>query len=202
MSIDIESELDRLQREFRALPEQVELARASALRKTASWLRTRIKRQVARAHRIPQKSIADRFFVSRVPRGGDRVTLWIGTWHVDPFSVGRPVQTRTGVRVGRGHNYRGAFLAQIYTAREKVWIRLRSKHYDPDLYPTTHRSGDRGALSDPRYRYRFPVVRAAIDISDDVERFADKYQDEIDSEFIRKMRQELNYQTRVKGILR
>ncbi len=201
MSIDVGHELDRLQREFHALPEQVELARASALRKTAAWLRTRIKREVAKAHRVPQKSIADRFFISRVPRGGERVTLWIGTWNIDPFSVGTPAQTRTGVKVGR-RSYRGAFLARIYTAREKVWIRLRSKHYDPDRYPTMHRSGNRGALTDPRYKYRFPVVRAAIEISDDVERFAEKYQDEIDSEFVKKMRQELNYQTRVKGIFR
>ncbi len=200
--LDIEQEMDKLQREFHALPEQVDAAVASSLRKTGTWLKNRIKRDVAKKHRIPQKSIADRFYVSKVPYGGDQVRVWVGTWAIDPFSIGTPVQTATGVNVRRGHNYRGAFLAKIYSGREKVWIRLRSKHYSAELYPTTHRAGNRGALTDPSLKHRFPVVRAAIPIDDDVERIAELYESEIDAEFIKKFRQELNYQTRVKGILR
>ena len=52
-------------------------------------------------------------------------------------------------------------MAKIYTGTEKVWIRLHSPHYTPDLYPTKHRPGDRGLAG---YNGRFPVVRAAVPI--------------------------------------
>ena len=180
--------------------EQIEAARARALRKTGQRFSTAVKREVAKRERIPQKAIADRFFISRVAKGGDEVSIWIGTFNVDPFSIGKPSQTGAGVRVGR-RSYQGAFLATIYTAREKVWIRLRSPHYSPDLYPVKkqHHAGYRGNLSASQFS-RFPVVKAAIPIEETVKSVADKQEGEMGEEFLKIFKQELNYELFIKGM--
>lgn len=181
--------------------EQIEAARARALRKTGKRFSTAVKREVAKRERMPQKAIGDRFFISRVAKGGDEVTIWIGTFNVDPFSIGKPSQTGAGVRVGR-RSYQGAFLGTIYTAREKVWIRLRSKHYSPDLYPTKkqHHAGYRGSLSAGEFGHRFPVVKASVPIEETVKSVADKLEGEIGEEFVKIFKQELNYEIFIKGM--
>lgn len=93
-------------------------------------------------------------------------------------------------------SFPGAFLGKIYSGTEKVWIRLGSRHYSPDLYPTKYRPGDRGVSE---LRGRFPVVRAAVPIDgimqDLVDTLGDDYAKEFETIFVR----ELNYETQVKG---
>lgn len=180
--------------------EQIEAARVRALRKTATHIRTLVKREVAKKERMPQKAIGNRFFISRVAKGDDEISVWIGTQDVSPFAVGTPSQSATGVRVGR-RTYRGAFLGTIYTAREKVWIRLRSDHFSPDLYPTKkqHHSGYRGNLSASQFN-RFPVVKAAIPIESTVKSVVDRNDEAISTEFLKKFKQELTYEIFVKGM--
>jgi hypothetical protein len=79
-----------------------------------------------------------------------------------------------------------------------VWIRLRSKHYSPELYPTKRRPGDRG-LGDQGLRGRFPVVRAAVPIDEVLERVVDRDGDAISEEFLKVLTQELNYYTNIRG---
>ncbi|MBU1234873.1 MAG: phage tail protein [Proteobacteria bacterium] len=181
--------------------EQIEAARARALRKTGQRFSTAVKREVAKRERMPQKAIADRFFISRVANGDDEVTIWIGTFDVDPFSIGKPSQTASGVKVGR-RSYQGAFLGTIYTAREKVWIRLRSPHYSPELYPTRkqHHSGYRGDLSAGEFGHRFPVVKAAVPIDETVNGVAAQKEGEMGEEFLKIFKQELNYEIFIKGM--
>lgn len=180
--------------------EQIEAARVRALRKTAAHIRTLVKREVASKERMPQKALGNRFFISRLAKGDDEVSVWIGTQDVSPFAVGKPSQTATGVRVGK-RSYRGAFLATIYTPREKVWIRLRSPHFSDDLYPVKkqHHAGYRGNLSASQF-HRFPVVKAAIPIERTVESVVAKNEDEISTEFLKKFKQELTYEIFVKGM--
>lgn len=202
--------IDSIARELAALPQHVEAARVRALRKTQTWFKNRVKKQLAGKLRVPQKSIADRFYVSRVRPGDDEARVWIGGWHLDPISVGKPRQigNRTyrgkkarsmlgGVAVGNRSFYRGAFLASIYSASERIWIRLKSKWYSSSLYPTKYRPGDR--FDDPSLKHRFPVVRAAIPIDGELEKLWELNADEAESEFYKKFRQELNYELNVKG---
>lgn len=189
--------LDRITDVPYATEQQIGKAQTSALRKIRKRIETRIKQAAAKKLRIPQKAIADRFFSSRVEPGDEDVNVWVGTWAVSPFSIGTPKQTVTGVKSGRRF-YPGAFIASIYTAQEKVWIRLHSTHYSPELYPTKRRPGDRG-LGD--YRGRFPVVRAAVPIDGVISEVIEKEGEAIATEFEKIFSQELNYYANVQGQL-
>lgn len=187
---------------FNSTPSQVALARASALRKMRKRVETAIKREAAKELRMPQKALGGRFFSNSIKKGDSVLKVWIGTHPVSPFDLGgvKPygvVGKSGGVKAGR-RTYRGAFLASIYTSRPKVWIRLRSKHYTPELYPTRKRPGDRG-LSDESLRGRFPVIRAAVPIDEVMERVVERDGEDILADFERVFIQELNFYTNVKG---
>jgi hypothetical protein len=196
MSIDVDTAaVQQLSTMLGATEKQMVSARTRALRKMRKKIETRIKREVARAERIPQKSLGSRVFSGRLTDADDELKVWIGTWNVSPFSVGSPRQTTRGVRAGR-RSYPGAFLAQVYSPETQVWIRLHSKYYAPELYPTNYRPGDRGVGSN---RGRFPVVRAAIPIDGAVERILASSEAFFAAEFEKLYGQELNYELNVRG---
>ncbi|MBU1567438.1 MAG: hypothetical protein KJ630_17665 [Proteobacteria bacterium] len=180
---------------------QIEAARMSTLRKMRRLVEARVKRYAAKELRIPQRGIEHRFFAETLKPGDEELRLWIGTWNISPFSIGTPtaygVPGKTGgVRVGRSRNYPGAFMARIYTARDKVWIRLGSKHYSDELYPTRYRPGDRGLTG---LRGRFPVVRAAVPIDYTIKAVLEKHESEFSGEFSKIFARELNYFVNIKG---
>lgn len=183
-----------------ATDDQINAARASALRKMNKKVETVFKREAAKRLRIPQRAIAGRFFSANVALGDEEMRVWIGTYSVTPFAIGAPraygVPGRSGgVRAGR-RVWPGAFMAKVYSGQEKVWIRLHSKHYSPELYPTSYRPGDRGAGDS---RGRFPVVRAAVPIDAVMRDVVEKYGDDFGNEFEVVFLRELNYQVNVKG---
>ena len=187
-------------RQFGSTEKQVDLARASALRKMRKRIETGVKRVAAKELRMPQRALGGRFFSNAIKKGDDVLKVWIGTYPVSPFDLGAvrlygiPGKTG-GVKAGR-RTYRGAFLASIYTAQEKVWIRLHSKHYSPELYPTNRLPGDRGLDGS---RGRFPVVRAAVPIDAVMEQVVEREGPSILAEFERVFIQELNYYTNIRG---
>ena len=179
---------------FGATDKQFNIVRVRSLRKMQKVIETSIKREASKELRIPQKAIADRFFTNKLNPGDDELTVWVGTWDVDPFSIGTPTQNTAGVRVGR-RSYPGAFLAPIYSSQEKVWIRLHSRHYSPALYPTKKRPGNRGGQQSGR----FPVVRAAVSIDGVVERVLSREGDSFAQQFETTFIRELNYEVNIKG---
>jgi hypothetical protein len=194
--------LDSVLARFASTPGQVDLAIASALRKMRKRIETSVKREAAKELRLPQKALGKRFFSESIRKGDKVLKVWIGTQPLSPFDVGsvRPygVPGKTGgVKAGR-RTYRGAFLASIYTGQQKAWIRLRSRHFSPELYPTRKRPGDRG-LGDAGLRGRFPVVRAAVPIDEVLKRVVDRDGDAIREEFLKVLTQELNFYTNVRG---
>ncbi|KJS00890.1 MAG: hypothetical protein VR65_10815 [Desulfobulbaceae bacterium BRH_c16a] len=192
--------LDHLAKMAGAADFQAEAARTSTLRKMRRRIETYIKRRAAKSLRIPQKALEGRFFSTSLEPGADTLRVWIGTWDISPYSIGSPAVygipgKSGGVRVGR-RLYPGAFLAKIYTTEEKVWIRLHSKHYSPELYPTRHRPGDRGWTE---HRGRFPVVRAAVPVDSVIRDVISQDGEILAREFEKVFMQELNYQVNVKG---
>ncbi len=201
LTFDVDTSVfDRVIGRIDATTGQIEQARTSALRKMRSRFETMVKKAAAKKLRMPQKAISDRFFSNRIEPGDDELRLWVGTWAVSPFSIGSVslygVPGKTGgVKAGR-RTYRGAFLASIYTGQEKVWIRLHSQHYAPELYPTQHRPGDNGLAG---MRGRFPVVRAAVPIDEVIAGVLEQEGDAMLAEFEKVFAQELNYYANVKG---
>lgn len=193
------SAMDALVGSLPATEEQKRKAGTSALRKFRKRFETRIKRAAAKRARIPMKGLGDRFFSNKIDEGDDELTLWIGAWNVSPFAIGTPTAYGVpgksgGVKAGR-RRWKGAFIHAIYTSEQKVWIRLSSKHYSPELYPTRHRPGDRGLARDGR----FPVVQAAIKIDAAIEEVLATEGPQLEEEFAKLYVQELNYYTVVKS---
>lgn len=191
------TDIERIPAVVHATDGQFERARLRTLRKIQKPIKRDIMQAAAQKLRIPQKAIADRFFSNALGDGDTELRVWIGAWPVEPFSIGTPRQTPTGVKSG-SRFYRGAWLGSVYTLEEKVWIRLRSPHFSSEMYPTRYRGGDR----DMARNHRFPVVRAAVPIDGviaevlktDGQQFADR--------FLRIFGQELNYEVNVKGVSR
>lgn len=191
-----ETIFDRLGEMVGATEDQISAARTSALRKMRSRTETHIKRRVAKTLGIPQRVLTGRFFSRALEAGDDTLKVWIGAWNVSPSAIGTPKiygkpGKSGGVRVGR-RSYPGAFVAKIYSNEAKIWIRLRSKHFDPALYPTAVASGGNGGGG------RFPVVQAAIPIEAVVKDVLDQDSPLIEADFEKLFINELNYQVNVK----
>lgn len=182
-----------------ATPAQVVRARSSALRKMRGRIQTKIKRQASKDLRVPQKVLGKRFYSDPVKRSDDQLKVWIGTQPISPFEVGTPQaygkpRKTGGVKAGR-RTYRGAFLASIYSAKEKVWIRAGSKHFSPELYPTRKRSGDRGGAGG-----RFPVIRAAVAIDEVLDKIVRGQEVAIMAEYQQVFLHDLNYFTNIRPV--
>lgn len=202
MSLNLNVDYDKARTEAQAsglvaMPRQLEFARARTLRKTGSFVRKQIRREAAKALKIPQKAISDRFFLSRVRPRDDEISLYIGTWNVDPRSLGTPVQTAAGVEIGR-RRYRGAFFAAVFSGTEKVWIRKASKYYSAALYPTRKRSSPRTGSMPAELRNRFPVIRAAVPIDSVMAKVIDRDEAEISARFRKVLQREINYEVNVR----
>ena len=191
---------DQIAGASQATEQQVTQAVTNSLRKLGKHIATIVKRETAKEARVPQKALGRRIYASPVNAGDSKMTVWVGTYAIEAVNVGTPTVYGVpgksgGVKVGR-MRYPGAFIAQIYTADKKVWIRKGSKHFSSDLYPTKRRGGSRlsAGLSG-----RFPVVRAAIPVDAIVERVFSENSAEFGGFFSKTFARELNFQVNVKG---
>ncbi|WP_028579433.1 hypothetical protein [Desulfogranum japonicum] len=191
--------LDKVAAAIEATEAQIKQARSATLRQLQTTIETGLKQRISKAERIPQRALGERLFFSSVGKDDGTMKVWVGTWDISPFAIGSPQQNAKGVTVA-GRKYPGAFLASIYSAQEKVWIRLHSPHYSPDLYPTSSRKGDRFDTQ-PELRGRFPVVRAAIPIATHVEEFFSEQEAFLADQFTVKFERNLNYFVKLQGKL-
>ena len=191
---------DQVEGATQATEQQVIQAVTNSLRKLSKHISTIVKRETAKKARVPQKALGRRIYASPVNQGDSKMTVWVGTYPIEAFNVGTPIGYGVpgksgGVKVGR-MRYPGAFIARIYTADKKVWIRKGSKHFSSDLYPTKKRGGSRLSTG---LSGRFPVVRAAILVDDIVELVFIKNSTEFESFFAKTFSRELNFQVNIKG---
>lgn len=186
--------LEEVSANFLAMPAQIETAKQRALRRTVSWIGNRSRREIGQALDVAatglRKRVTPRFFKHSAE-------VFFGLGPLPAHLSGKASQTQAGVSV-RGRQYPGAFVSSIYTAEEKVWIRLHSKHYDSDVYPYTPRKMN-GAIGSGQ-RGRFPVVLARIPMDTPAVRGIIKDQaDQALPRLKEVFAAELNYETNVKG---
>jgi hypothetical protein len=201
MTVD-HAALENIINSFDATEKQIEAAGKSALHKTGSWLKTRIKKGAAEKLNITQKSIGNRFWFQKMKPGSAELVLNIGTEPVLPFSVGNPSimgspAKSTGIKV-RSYNFPGAFIRQIYSKKKNVWIRLHSSHYTPELYPSGG-GESKGAGNFPGSEGRFPVVKVGIPIEAIVQEVVESLEDDLGNKYAEILARELNYQVNIKG---
>jgi len=134
--------LDAVLAEFRALPKQVDRAEKRAVRKATRFLAAEVRRELAKAHGIPQKVLRQRKRIALKPNRGQ---VWVGTLPIAASHLGTPRQTRSGARVGR-RRYDKAFVA-----------RMRSGHVG------VFRRKGKSRLPIEEVREPLPLARAAAD---------------------------------------
>lgn len=170
-----------------ATEKQVIKARKKALSVTEKEFTTRLVRHVSKEAKIPQSGLAGRLFTNNEEDG--ELRIWIGANAIAPGKIGTPQVYGVpgfsgGVSAGR-RKWPGAFLADVYgSGREKAFIRMSSKFYSRELYPTKYRPGDRGMAN----AGRFPVVRAAIPVDDHIDSFLTKNKGGLSATFIKEFR--------------
>ena len=148
---------------LRGVNDAIDSAVRDSISKATRSATSRIRKGLAKSLGATEGAIKrKKRITSRIMRNHGLV--WIGVQPLLPTHLGGKVtQSATGVSVGN-HTFIGAFHKAIYTQDKKVWIRLRSRHYDADLYPYKgHDSGHlAGALS-----HRFPVVLGRVKVDTD-----------------------------------
>lgn len=196
MSLEIlldRSAIEEIVARHGATSEQVARARTKALRMTQASIEKAVRRQAAKDLRMPQRALENRLYTKAIADDDEALEVWIGAYPLSPYRVGAVsaygVPGKSGgVKAGQ-RDYPGAFLASVYGI-ERAWIRLHSKHYSPDLYPTIYRRGDRGMARD----HRFPVVRAAVAIDEALAKVVQQQGKGLVSEFLHNFTIELRQQ--------
>lgn len=153
-----ESALAQLRGVNNAIDVAVRGSVAKATRSAASRIRKGFAKELGATESAIKKK---KRITARIMRANGLV--WIGLQPLLPTHLGGTVsQSSTGVTVGN-QSFVGAFHKAIYTQDKKVWIRLRSRHYDADLYP--YKGRNTGSI-DGKLNHRFPVVlgRVKVDI--------------------------------------
>lgn len=174
------------------LPADMRIAQARAIRDTLRHAKTLIKRDAAKELRVPQKALKNRIITEKISNKDTEGRLWGGVWDINPMVFGRATQGKSGVIGIPGRRYVGAFLGAVYGGVDSIWIRKRSKHFDPKLYPTKRRKslGDVPAS----LGNRFPVVKAGIDIEAGMERVFDRDEKPIANHFKKRLEAQVKYQ--------
>ncbi len=122
LDLELDSTVDELINQFNHAPEKVSKAIARSLRKLSRFAERRVLRELARRQNISQKVLKSlgRVRVS-LYKPGDRsgqnysLVIWVGALDIPAHYLGKPVQTKRGVRTGRRF-WEGAFLMQPVNA--------------------------------------------------------------------------------------
>lgn len=115
-----------------ATPIQIRAATRSALARTARHAQTIVRAAAAKLAKVPQGAIKGRFY-RHLSRSHDTASIWAGTYNIRLSQLGTPRQTKTGVRLGRMF-FPGAFVGRGKLEGRGIFIRYRSRHFDPNLY--------------------------------------------------------------------
>lgn len=179
LELNVSWEIGEVLESIAATPKQVRQATRRALSRTARHMQTVVRRDAAARLRVPQKIIKGRI-LSHLSDSRDAASIWAGTYHVPLSQLGEPWQTKAGVRVGRLF-YPGAFVGRGKLEGRGVFIRYRSRHFDPALYRTPKNSPSAD-----------PIVRAlGVPLHDAVDRAFTDNEAGLEQFFIRAFRGEL-----------
>jgi hypothetical protein len=120
---------------------------------------------------------------------------------LSPFALGNVSSSRkTRVLQVAGRRYPGAFFGNVYPQvleKNNIWIRKASKHFDAKLYPGKSRKS-RGSIPE-KYKHRFPVVRAAIEVFPTMEVVFQRDENDIRDTFDKRLRREINFALNIEG---
>ena len=186
---EVTGEIDELISLFKNSPDKSEKAIIRAGRKLGRWAERQVLRDMSRRMRVPQKILKEwnRVKVSTAKKiGSDSsfLRVWVGINRVGAHRLGKVMQKRRGVQVGRHKFWEGAFVFQpINTNVNLVFEReIEWKHE----YQRSKRSGRMMWIG-------LPIDKKTVSIENYASISLRKLQPELVDRFIDLLHQELNY---------
>lgn len=149
---------------LRAMPEQIAKAQRRAIDRTVRHVASETRKGLAAVTGAKASAIKPRITGRMLRQEG---LVWIGLNPLLPIHLADTVRQDSGGVTAGDRQYPGAFFESVYGGQKKVWIRLKSKHYDPETYPYKKRAS--GPIA-PELRHRFPVVLARVPVDTDAVR--------------------------------
>ena len=134
LAIDLDSGIDDLIESFADSPEKVAKAIDRSLRKLSRFAESRTLREVSRQMKVTTKLLkklgrvkANLYKPGGLNPDGYRLVVWIGVFDIPAHYLGKPAQTKAGVRTGK-HFWDGAFLFQPVNAPHDMVFK-RAPHW-------------------------------------------------------------------------
>ncbi len=195
LDLELDSTVDDLIGQFDHAPEKVSKAIARSLRKLSRFAERRILRELARQQSISQKVLKSlgRVRVS-LYQPGDRagqnysLIIWIGALDIPAHYLGKPVQTKRGVRTGRRF-WEGAFLMRPINATHSMVF--ERKHTWQHKFQRSKKSGRMMWMGLPLEKKEVPIWNTASTV-------LQKLEPVLLDRFTTLMEQELNYELNVR----
>ena len=190
LDLELNSVVDELIEHFAYSPEKVSKAIARSLRKLSRFAERRVLRELAREQGTSQKVLKSlgRVKVSLHQPGdragaGYRLIIWVGALDIPAHYLGKPVQTRTGVRIGRRF-WPGAFLMQPLNATHPMVFERKEgwRH----KFQHSHKSGRMMWMG-------LPLEKKVVSVWYSANAVLQKLEPALLERFARLMEQELNY---------
>ncbi|MCW7551772.1 phage tail protein [Endozoicomonas gorgoniicola] len=187
MKIDLEldSQIEDIVSAFRDSPRRVDKALTRALRKLSRFAERQTLRNLARQQGITQKLLKElgRVRVTLNQNGGYQLVIWIGVLDIPAHYLGKPVQTRSGVRTAK-HFWPGAFLMQPLNASHPMVFKRKAnwKH----RYQRSKRSGRMMWMG-------LPLAKQGAPLYDSASQVIAALEPELLERFTTLLQQELNY---------
>ncbi|WP_419835367.1 hypothetical protein [Endozoicomonas atrinae] len=195
LDLELDSTVDDLIGQFDHAPEKVSKAIARSLRKLSRFAERRILRELARQQSISQKVLKSlgRVRVS-LYQPGDRagqnysLVIWIGALDIPAHYLGKPVQTKRGVRTGRRF-WEGAFLMQPVNATHPMVFERKEEWRHK--FQRSKKSGRMMWMGLPLEKKEVPIWNTASTVLQQLEPV-------LLDRFTTLMEQELNYELNVR----
>ena len=195
LDLDLDSTVDDLIGQFDHAPEKVSKAIARSLRKLSRFAERRILRELARQQSISQKVLKSlgRVRVS-LYQPGDRagqnysLIIWIGALEIPAHYLGKPIQTRNGVRTGRRF-WEGAFLMRPVNATHSMVFERKD---------TWQHKFQRSKKSGRMMWMGLPLEKKAVSIWNTASTVLQQLEPVLLDRFTTLMEQELNYELNVR----
>ncbi len=195
LDLELDSTVDDLIGQFDHAPEKVSKAIARSLRKLSRFAERRILRELARQQSISQKVLKSlgRVRVS-LYQPGDRagqnysLIIWIGALDIPAHYLGKPVQTKRGVRTGRRF-WEGAFLMRPINATHSMVFERKDTWQHK--FQRSKKSGRMMWMGLPLEKKEVPIWNTASTV-------LQKLEPVLLDRFTTLMEQELNYELNVR----
>lgn len=188
LELELDDSIDELIRYFQNTPETLQLAIRRSLRKLSRFAERRTLRALAREQGITQKKLKElgRVKVNLLQPGergseGYSLVIWVGAWDIPAHYLGKPRQTKKGVRTGK-HFWEGAFLMQpVNASRPMVFKRKANWQHK---YQRSRKSDRMMWMGLPLEKQTLPILNSAIQVLKKLrpvllERFATLMQQEL-----------------------